>query len=256
MPDDKPTNNSFDLFGLAPYGEAINTLTKGAVETADVFLRAICLPAAEEAGLLLKDRVSEWRKRGAVNIAIKSKSKIELLPNSNRLHAHPRIVGSIIENGSWEDSDDVQDVWAGLLASSCTEEGKDESNLIFVNFLSQITPSQVRVLAYGVEKSSKHLIQNGLVEVRGMLNVTLDELSTITQVNDLERIDRELDHLRALGLLSERGGVLPLPITLENKNLFADIAPSSLAVQMYVRCQGSRKSPAEYFGLKPSDTED
>jgi len=30
----------------------------------------------------------------------------------------------------------------------------------------------------------------------------------------------------------------------------ADLAPTPLGLQMYVRCQGSTMSPAEYFGLK------
>jgi len=63
-------------------------------------------------------------------------------------HAHPRLVSKIIEQGSWVDEDIVQGMWAGLMASSCTEDGQDESNFIFISILGQITSLQARVIKY------------------------------------------------------------------------------------------------------------
>ena len=54
------------MFGLAAYGEALNTLAKGAVDGASAFLSKICLPAAEEFGLLLRDKLSVWRAKNAI----------------------------------------------------------------------------------------------------------------------------------------------------------------------------------------------
>lgn len=70
MTDDKP--KSFDIFGIRPLAEAINTLTKGAVDGAGAFLSRICLPAAEEFGLMLRDKVSSWRAKNAVAIIQKA----------------------------------------------------------------------------------------------------------------------------------------------------------------------------------------
>ena len=53
-----------DLFGLAAYGETLNTLAKGVVDGAGAFLSRICLPAAEEFGLLLRDKVVRGEARG------------------------------------------------------------------------------------------------------------------------------------------------------------------------------------------------
>jgi hypothetical protein len=256
MPEER-SNSSLDVIGLKAYGEAVNSATKGLVDGAGAFLSRICLPGAEELGLLFKDRVSHWRAVQSARIVARTERIVGSLPNSTGLHAHPRIVGSVIANGSWVDSDNVQEMWAGLLASSCTEDGKDESNLIFLNLLSQLTTSQAKVLAYSSEKVPKRLIDGGLITAKGNLRVTLDELAIITVLDDVNRIDRELDHLRALGLLSMHAGmftdrsVLGVP-----PGCVADVTPSDLGLQMYVRCQGSRLSPAEYFRVSNNPTVD
>lgn len=45
--------------------------------------------------------------------------------------ALPRLVVLTLEQVYWVDADEVREMWAGLLASSCTIDGKDESNLIY-----------------------------------------------------------------------------------------------------------------------------
>ena len=90
--------NSQDILGVKSFGDAINTATKGLVNGAGAFLSRICLPASEEFGLFLKDKVSKWSGENALQI----------------------------EKGSWVDDNKVQDMWAGLLASSCNEDGRDE----------------------------------------------------------------------------------------------------------------------------------
>ena len=68
-----------------------------------------------------------------------------------------------LENGSWSERDEVQEMWAGLLASACTEDGKDDSNLLFMNLLSQLTGVQVAILKYGCEKAQKFKTQAGWI---------------------------------------------------------------------------------------------
>ena len=58
--------------------------------------------------------------------------------------------------------------------------------------------------------------------------------------SDIQRLDRELDHLRELGLID--GG-------LEPGSPWIRIRPTPLALHLYVRCRGSRLSPVEFFGL-------
>ena len=49
----KDENKSLDLLGIKPILHAINTFSKGTVDGASAFLSRVCLPAAEEFGLLI-----------------------------------------------------------------------------------------------------------------------------------------------------------------------------------------------------------
>jgi hypothetical protein len=152
-----------------------------------------------------------------------------------------------IEHGSWVDADEVQEMWAGLLASSCTKDGKDESNLMFMNLLAQLTTSQARMLSYGCEKSEKRLTSSGLIINPLGVYVTMAELVSIAGIDDVNRLDRELDHLRTLGLLSI--GMFNDP----QGPMIGDLSPTSLGLQMYVRCQGYTGPPGNYFGLTKAE---
>ena len=240
-------SKSIDLLGLKPFGKGIEIATKGLIEGATAFLGRICLPAAEELGLLFRDRVNYWRAIQASKIAEKAERKLKSQPENEHVHAHPRLVGMAIEYGSWVDADEVQEMWAGLLASSCTKDGKDESNLMFMNLLAQLTTSQARMLSYGCEKSPKRLGSSGLIINPPGVYVTMAELVSIAGIDDVNRLDRELDHLRTLGLLSI--GIFNNP----QGPMIGDLAPTSLGLQMYVRCQGYTGPPGNYFGLTKAE---
>jgi len=240
MSNDK---SGLDIFGIKPVAETIHTITKASVNGASAFLSRICLPAAEEFGLLLKDKVSSWRAQNALFVVQKAEQKFIENNAPQDAHAHPRIVAAAIEQGSWSESSDVQELWAGLLASSCTTDGKDESNLMFINILSQINSSEAIFFKHICETAEKEISPGGWIGPKEIIDLTIEELQTITGLNDIHRIDLELDHLRALNLIE--GGCEPEKPT-------ARVVPTSLGLQMYVKCQGYSGSPLVYFGLTPS----
>ena len=233
-------SKSTDLLGLAPYGEAIKVVAQASVDGLGAVLGRICLPAAEEVGLAFRDRVAGWRKRNATLIALKAD---QLLAGAPGLHAHPRSVLQIVEHGSLTDDAELQEMWAGLLASSCSADGQDESNLIFIGLLSGLTSSQVRMLNDVCEKSNKRLTSAGWLMADREI-YTAGRLVELTGISDFHRIDRELDHLRSLGLLGERAGFL---VNAQDK--IADLTPTTLGLQMFARCCGSRESPEAFFKL-------
>lgn len=276
MSDGENESKSVDVLGIKSFGDAAKIVTQGAVDAASAVLSRICLPAAEELGLLFRDRVSHWRAMQAAKIIEKADKKLRSQPNFEQKHAHPRLVGAIVEQGSWADADNVQEMWAGLLASSCTEDGEDESNLMFINILAQLTSTQARMLNYGCEQVGKYVVVSGLVATAEGVYVSRKELEDISGIDDFHRLDRELDHLKALGLLQSGMHAeqfipslrmrdplgrydyyaIPNPGDFAPEDFkHADLAPTPLGLQMYVRCQGSTMSPAEYFGLKYEPTE-
>jgi hypothetical protein len=137
-------DQSLDILGIKPIADSINIATKAIFDGSSEFLSRICLPAAEEFGLLLRDRVSHWRAVNAARIVADAESIVANLPDSVQRRAHPRIVAQIIEHGSWIESDEVQKMWAGLLASSCTVDGADDSSLIVIAQLG-VVDSRIKI---------------------------------------------------------------------------------------------------------------
>lgn len=234
-------SKSLDVFGIKPLADAANAITKGGVAAASAFLGRICLPAAEEFGLLLRDKVSAWRARNAIAIA----EKAEAIANERQIqpddHAHPRLVGQIIESGSWTDSDEVQDLWAGLLASSCDATGRDDSNLMFVDLLTRMSVSQVRILNHSVNNAVKYASAAGWIAAQSYV-IDSSALLEVAGLTDIHQLDRELDHLRTLGLIGPTSGFNPFTTS-------ADLTPSALGLQMFARCHGHRGDPLTYFGV-------
>src|SRR5262245_259672 len=138
MPDDK----SLDVLGLKPISDAINKITSAAVDGANAFLSRICLPAAEEYGLYLRDKVHHWRTQNMLAVTQKAEATMVMAGLSDNVHAHPRLISTILDQGSWIEDAKVQEMWGGLLASSCTESGDDDSNLLFIDLLGSLTKLQ------------------------------------------------------------------------------------------------------------------
>lgn len=239
MPDH---DRSLDLLGTKPIAEAINTTTTAVTSGAGAFLSRICLPVAEEFGLLLQDKVRAWRSRNAEEIAQRASLMVDKLPNSELRRAHPRIVGAILSSGSWSDDPDIHSMWAGLLATACTMSGRSQENLIYVNLLTQLTSSEARIIRFACERVTKKKSPTGLL-LSDLLEVTVEDIMTASGTEDLHVLDLEVDHLREIGLLSPDSGLSPY------ESYKPRLTPSTIALQLYVRCSGYIGSPLDYFEL-------
>jgi len=212
---------------------------KSIKEAMATIIARICYPVADELGEEFSNRVGFWRQNNSLKVLEKANEKLSKYTLSHENRAHPRLVHKIVEDSSWSDDDQIQDIWAGLLVSSCTGNGKDESNLIFVNILSQLTSAQVRILNYACEKAEKEVTSAGWIAAQ-MVTATLEQLKDITDIEDFHRLDREMDNMRAHELIE--GG-------FPESSTTANITPTGFALQLYVRAQGYIGSPIEYFGL-------
>lgn len=132
----------------------------------------------------------------------------------------------------------MQSLWAGLLASSCTPDGKDESNIILINLLSQLTSSQARIISHVCQNAKTYKGGGGFI-CSDWFYMEADELLQISGIQDIHQLDRELDHLRGLELINSG---------FEPDNLRADVTPHSLCLQLYARSQGYVGSPIDYYG--------
>jgi hypothetical protein len=240
-------DKSLDVLGVKPIAKSIEKVTDASLKGTSAFLSRICLPAAEEFGLLLQDKVKTWRADNAAKTIRKAEEKYRKIHGDKNLKAHPLISWRIIENSSWANHDELQEIWAGLLTSTCTEDGEDDSNITFINLISQLTEIQIRILNYSVENASLKLHEYDLITSEE-LKISMNDLIEITGINDFIRLDRELDYLSALDLIGDSlwggGGIL-----INSSPLKVDITPRPLTIQLYIRCQGYIGGPKDYFGL-------
>lgn len=232
-------SSSLDLLGIKPIGDAANMAVDKSFQGIEGFLKSICVPALDEIGFLIRDKVRHWRLNNILRILEKAKGKLEFENEQLQIQAHPRVALAIIDNGSLNDNDEVQEMWAGLFASSCTKSGQNDENLIFVDILKQLTVAEVRMINYTCVNARKILFENGLI-VGDELNVDCKSLLEISGISEIHRLDRELDHLRSLELFS--GG-----FNADDKDLIANISPTSLGLNLYVRAQGHNTDPIHYW---------
>ena len=228
-----------DVFGTAAAGETL----KSTVEGVGTFIGRICNPAADEIGLLIRDKVASWRANNIRSLENKAETKYKEMYGSACKVTHPRLVAMTINTGSWIDDDLLQTAWANLLVSSCDDDGKDDSGLIFMNLLNQLVSSQIKLINYSCRECPKEMDANGLI-TNGGVGLMRDkaQIMGIMGINDIHRIDREMDHLTSIGLLAQGFHV---------NQLHANISPTPLAFNLYVRCQGYSGSPCDFFHLKP-----
>jgi len=219
-------NHSLDVLGVKPIADSVNILSKAIVDGSSAFLSRICLPAAEEFGLFLQDHVRHWRAANATKIIENAASIVNSQPDADERHAQPRLISQIIEHGSWIDSAELQKMWSGLLASSCTIDGSDDSNLIFVDTLARLTLIEARILEYACRESTKSVSEAGWLMAQ-YFSVSLEQLEICAGT---------------LGLIELHAGFAQFSTN-------ADITPSAFALQMYARCNGWSSNPLEFFGL-------
>ena len=230
--------------------------TRGVIDGAAAFLSRLCLPAAEELGLALRDRISAWRAKNAVQMLDRANTIYRSSDPDPTDRLNPRLTFFAIKAASWIDDDQVQAMWSGLLASSTSSDGRSDENLLFMSLLKQLSSFQVLVLRFAVERSSKKVTARGLVYSAPLAHIPVESFPALFGTGDLHRIDRELDHLHDLGLIGSTRLYPGLPGGIEISSGMANLTPTPLAMHLYIRAQGSKLSPAEYWNLRTAEDEE
>ena len=166
------------------------------------FLSRICPGGAGKIGQLVGGRLSHDKLANAVSIALKAESLLAFELVKDRLRADPDLVVRILEDGSSTDEDWLKNFWAGLLATSCTAEEDDESSLVFVELLSQLTTFPVRILTVVCTRATKVLAESGAISAKP-LACKIEELMLKTGSRG-PQLERDLECLSEFGLIEKR----------------------------------------------------
>jgi hypothetical protein len=207
------------------------------------FAHRICPSAVDDVRTLLREGLSNYRVISATEIALKAEGILALTPDADRMHAPANVVLRILEDGSWAETESTQQLWAGLLATSCAVDGGDDSNMANVQLLSQLSEVHLRVFAAVCTRGTKYIAGDNRVAARP-IRMTAAEMAQIAGSRDLIRIHRDLEHLSDLALVS---------ITVRSASFApidgTDITPTSLALDLYARCNGFRGTARDFYGL-------
>ena len=213
------------------------------VAQAIAFLGRVSPSNSQEMKRLLHQELSNYRLDCSVEIALQAEKLINASIDAEKMQAPAKIVKRIIEDGSWSDDPWLLQFWAGLLATSCTTNGGDEANMTYVDLLCQLKALHLRILAAAATKSTKLLAGLGRISSRPV-SWTASDLKKITGSHDLIRIERDLEHLNDLRLISDR-----VKSTFFSPIADTKFTPTSLGLELYARCNGYRGTPQGFYGL-------
>lgn len=240
-----------DLLGIEPIGEAGLEATKAAIKGVSSFLELVFKPGLEELGYLIKDEVRLWRLNNIIRTLEKAQGKMEFDGKDLNLMANARVGLNIMEGCSEVDNEELQDLWAGLFASSCTPDGRDDSNMNFVDLLRRMSSVEAKIIDYACRNCNKYIYPNQLI-IADEISVPFDTLVEISGTDDRYRLDSELDHMRSIELLVQGGSFVGSGggFTVSDNSLEANITPSSLALNLYFKTHSIGISPKVFWGDK------
>lgn len=212
------------------------------------FLSRICPSGPGEVGELVRGRLSNHKVANAMTIALKAELLLASEPTAEEMRANPSLVVRILEDGSCTDEEWLQHFWGGLLVTSCSVDGKDESSLPFVELFSKLTTHPVRILTVVCTRATKVVSESGLISAKP-LPCKIEEMMATTGSRGLQ-IERDLERLSELGLIEKR--IANSPTLLPSDETY--ITPTSLGLQLFARCNGHKGPPKDFYALEAPET--
>lgn len=239
---------------------ALTTLAEGAVNGTGAFLGRICLPAAEEFGYLLRDRVRGWRTANFVKVAQKAEAILAAKHANKAASIPPRLLNTIYEESSWIDDEKLQEMWAGLFAASCVQRERSSAT-IYMDILSKMGRSEALILNH-VCSSCEYQVAGAenLVEPKPLW-LTAGAMLSVAELKAFEDVAECLNNLELLGVLrSDAYGDESHHESYDSHEVdpedwqqvdggwqdSIELCATNLGFRLYLRAQGVVLRPSEY----------
>ena len=258
-----------DPIGAKAIGKAVEASVNGIGR----FLGKLCMPAAEEFGLMLRDKVTQYRLANLQIIVEKSQAKIDHQHIQITGDANPRLLKEFVEESSWANDDCLQDMWAGLIAESASHAKSNDDALAYIAELKGLTAFQARLLnaVYGdprccsikqpitLYEGSSFLPENPvLFDIPSVLRCypgPLNEIVPISKVSHDEILSNQTHHGIAIGRFRPQIDALIARNLVGQVHYFTthkdhlEFLPSVHGLDFYMRCLGYSVYPLEAFLL-------
>lgn len=121
-----------------------STAIEKGIDLAKNFLDKLIIPAVEETGLLLKDKVTLWKFKNQVKMLNKAKSYCEKY-NVNPKTISLKLLCPLLDYSSLEEDEELQDKWA-ILLTNMVDSKQNIENHVFPYILSQISSNEFAFL--------------------------------------------------------------------------------------------------------------
>jgi hypothetical protein len=121
--------------------KTMNPITDGA----EKFLSKLFGAALSEAGEMLADQIKYYRLKNQAKIFLKAKELLEkkgITPNQINI----KLLFPLMEYTSFEEEEDVQDIWSNVIANISSYETEQIFNLKCLGILKEITPNEIKLL--------------------------------------------------------------------------------------------------------------
>jgi len=269
MEEDK----SLDVIGIKPVAKALEKAAGKTVDRLGSFFGAICMPAAEEFGLLLRDKVPAFRKKNLETIAEKCEKKMKYQNIKISGQANPVLVREVLEEASWREDESIQSMWAGLLSIAAGNKAVSDDSLVYTDILKRLTPFQARLIneiyydpsccsvkpPIGLHEDDSFYPENKLiysfVEMLNLYPGDLSEIAPIANTTHEKILETENDHSIAISrfrpqieALTVLGLIHDVKFLNNNKDGIY-IFPSPKGFNFFMRCLGYGVYPLEAFIL-------
>lgn len=164
-----------------------STIEKG-IELAKDFLDKLIMPAVEETGLLIKEKVTYWKFKNQVKILNKAKEYCEKNGIEPKTISFKLLV-PLIETSALEEDELLQDKWAILLTNMVDSEQNVE-NHVFPYILGQISTNEYVFLeqVYFSKKERLGKLESELKQFRKEKPQLEKELKI-----EIEKTEREIE---------------------------------------------------------------
>lgn len=159
-------------------------LEKG-IDLAKDFLDKLVMPAIEETGLLLRDKVTMWKFKNQISMLNKAKAYCEK-NNISTKQVSLKLLCPLLDYSGIEEDEILQDKWA-ILLSNMVDSSQNIENHVFPYILSQLSTNEFLVLekVYDErqtrrEKYTKELedFRKSKPEIESNLQKEIDELQS------------------------------------------------------------------------------
>ena len=208
---------------------------KGDATTSELsVVRAVSGEASKELGLMISDQVKAWRLSNLVRISEKfDRICLDKKIQRNDLQALGISIGlPMLEKATYEEDDELQEMWANLMVSAMTDDSSDDIGDLYrtwTDTLSRMSKWDCRLMVTIVERGITEHTPDGFTGNP----LTRDDLLTMSEIPP-NRMDIHLDKLLSLGLISKE---VANPFqTGDSARLEHIYVPTVLGVNLYVIC--------------------